>query len=517
MRKWMPLLAVCLGTFMLLIDVTIVSVALPQMTDSLDTSFSAMQWVVDVYVLVLAALLMAIGSLSDLVGARRVYLIGLVVFALASLTCGLATTSAMLIAARGVQGLGAAAMFATNSALLADNYRGRDRGIAFGMWGAVNGAAAAAGPILGGLLTEHLDWRWIFYVNLPVAAVALYIGARHLATSARRADRRVDLPGTVGFTLVATLLIFALIRAGEEGWGAGSTLALFGGAAVALVAFVLVERGRRDPMLDLGLIRTPSFATLMFGAVVFSAAAFANLVYVSVWAQSVLHFSPVKAGLILMPFSGMSFVAAGLGGRFLANMPPQYPIGGGLVLIGGGSFLEMFLTGTSGWTAMLAGFLVAGFGVGIASPILASAALAAAPPDRAGMAGGAANTFRQLGFALGIPAVGTVLSGAVASKLTGSGLFGDGDAKADLVTGGQADTLLAAVPEGTRDAARRTVEDAYASGLDQVFLVGGVAAVVAGLLVLLLVRPSARREEAPAPRPAAEPLQTVGDEGLRAG
>lgn len=495
MRKWMPLLAVCLGTFMLLIDVTIVSVALPQMTDSLDASFSALQWVVDVYVLVLAALLMALGSLSDLTGARRVYLAGLAVFALASLACGLATSSEVLIAARGVQGLGAAAMFATNTALLASNYQGRDRGVAFGMWGAVNGAAAAAGPIVGGLLTEHLDWRWIFLVNLPVAAVALFVGARHLAGSATRADRRIDLPGTLGFTLAATLLIFALIGAGEEGWGAGRTLALFGGSALALVAFVLVERGRRDPMLDLGLMRTPSFAALMTGAVVFSAAAFANLVFVSVWAQSVLDFSPVKAGLILMPFSAMSFLAAGLAGRFLASVPPQYPIGGGLLLIGAGSFLEMFLTGTSGWTALLAGFLVAGVGVGIASPILASAALAAAPADRAGMAGGAANTFRQLGFALGIPAVGTVLSGVIAAELADSGLFADSDSAAELVTGGQSEAALATVAEPSRAAAQRVVEDAYATGLDQVFLIGGLVAVVAGVLVLLVVRGSAAPPE----------------------
>ncbi|MFF1548556.1 MFS transporter [Streptomyces sp. NPDC058291] len=491
MRKWMPLLAVCLGTFMLLIDVTIVSVALPQMTDSLDASFSALQWVVDVYVLVLAALLMALGSLSDLAGARRVYLAGLAVFALSSLACGLASDSHMLIAARGVQGVGAAAMFATNTALLAANYRGRDRGVAFGMWGAVNGAAAAAGPILGGLLTEHLNWRWIFLVNLPVAAVALYIGARHLTSSATRSDRRVDLPGTIGFTLVATLLIFGLIRSGEDGWGDGLTLTLFGGSALALLLFVLVERGRRDPMLDLRLMRTPSFATLMAGAVVFSAAAFANLVFVSVWAQSVLGFSPVKAGLILMPFSGMSFVAAGLAGRFLANVAPQYPIGGGLLLIGVGSFLEMSVSGTSGWTALLAGFLVSGAGVGIASPVLASAALAAAPPDRAGMAGGAANTFRQLGFALGIPAVGTILSGVIATKLAAGGLFTHTDALADLVTGGQSAAVLATVPGESRAAAQRTIEEAYAAGLDRVFLAGGLLAVVAGILVLLVVRGSA--------------------------
>lgn len=499
MRKWMPLLAVCLGTFMLLIDVTIVSVALPQMTDSLDASFSALQWVVDVYVLVLAALLMAIGSLSDLKGARRVYLAGLTIFALASLACGLAGSSGQLIAARGVQGLGAAAMFATNTALLAANYRGRDRGIAFGLWGAVNGAAAAAGPILGGLLTEHLNWRWIFLVNLPVAALALYVGAKYLAGSAIRTDRRVDLPGTISFTLVSTLLIFALIRAGDDGWGATSTLLLFGGSALALVVFVLVERGRRDPMLDLALLRTPSFGGLMAGAVVFSAAAFANLVFVSVWAQSVLDLSPVKAGLILTPLSGMSFLAAGLAGRFLANGAPQWPIGIGLLLIGAGTLLEMLLTGDSGWTALLPGMIVTGVGVGIASPTLASAALAAAPASRAGMAGGAANTFRQLGFAVGIPVVGAILAGAIGRSLDDSGTFAGTESAAELVTGGQAQNLIAGVPEQARAAATSAVEDAYAAGLDQVFLISGLAAIAAAVLVMLVVRRSPEQPEAGMP------------------
>ncbi|MFI1399298.1 MFS transporter [Streptomyces sp. NPDC020681] len=516
MRKWMPLLAVCLGTFMLLIDVTIVSVALPQMTDSLDASFSALQWVVDIYVLVLAALLMAIGSLSDLIGARRVYLVGLAVFAVASLACGLADSSGLLIAARGVQGLGAAAMFATNTALLAGNYQGKDRGLAFGLWGAVNGAAAAAGPILGGLLTEHLNWRWIFLVNLPVAAVALFVGAKYLAGSATRTDRRVDLPGTIGFTLVSTLLIFALIHAGEDGWGSNLTLMLFGGSALALVAFVLVERNKRDPMLDLALLRTPSFGGLMAGAVIFSAAAFANLVFVSVWAQSVLDYSPVKAGLILMPLSGMSFVAAGLAGRFLSSVAPQWPIGIGLLLIGLGTVMEMLVTGDSGWTALLPGMIVTGIGVGIASPTLASAALAAAPASRAGMAGGAANTFRQLGFAVGIPVVGAILSGVIAGKLDDSKLFADSDTAAELVTGGQASGVVAALPEQSRAAATTAVENAYAAGLDQVFLASGIAALAAGVLVLLLVRRSPEHPDVEAPEYDGKPSATA-ETSVRAG
>lgn len=248
-------------------------------------------------------------------------------------------------------------------------------------------------------------------------------------------------------------------------------------------------------MLDLALLRTPSFGGLMAGAVVFSAAAFANLVFVSVWAQSVLDLSPVKAGLILTPLSGMSFLAAGLAGRFLANAAPQWPIGIGLLLIGAGTLLEMLLTGDSGWTALLPGMIVTGVGVGIASPTLASAALAAAPASRAGMAGGAANTFRQLGFAVGIPVVGAILAGAIGRSLDDSGTFAGTESAAELVTGGQAQNLIAGVPEQARAAATSAVEDAYAAGLDQVFLISGLAAIAAAVLVMLVVRRSPEQPE----------------------
>ena len=195
MRKWMPLIAVCLGTFMLLVDVTIVTVALPDMAASLQTSFSALQWVVDIYALILAALLLGMGAVADLRGRRRLYIAGLAVFALASLASGLASSTGMLIAARGLQGIGGAAMYATTIALLSAAYRGRDRGIAFGVWGAVSGAAAAAGPILGGLLTESLSWRWIFFVNLPVSVIAIGMSRRALSPDSAAGSRGLDLPG----------------------------------------------------------------------------------------------------------------------------------------------------------------------------------------------------------------------------------------------------------------------------------------------------------------------------------
>ena len=223
MKKWWPLVAVCAGTFMLLVDVTIVTVALPDMARELHTTFQDLQWVIDLYALVLAALVLTVGSVADRLGRRRVYLIGLVVFALSSLACGLAPNVGVLIAARGVQGLGAAAMFATTMALISSSYSGRERGVAFGVWGAVNGAAAAAGPIVGGLLATHFGWRWIFLVNLPVSVVAVGMTLLVMRESRDPHPSRVDVPGMVSFTVAAAALTYALIRGA---WGTGLTVAM---------------------------------------------------------------------------------------------------------------------------------------------------------------------------------------------------------------------------------------------------------------------------------------------------
>src|SRR3954463_8374704 len=249
MRKWLPLVAICTGTFMLLIDVTIVNVALPDMATDLQTSFGQLQWVVDVYALALAALVLGAGSLADLFGRRKLYLIGLVLFALASLASGLAPDAGFLIAARGLQGIGGAIMFATTIALIYTSYEGRDRGTAFGVWGATVGASAALGPILGGALTE-LSWRWIFFVNLPVCvlAVGLTVTAVH---EARRPDApRPDLPGIALFTLGAGAVGFGLVRAGADGGSRPRAWAPIAGGVAVLAGWVVVELRRPDPMLD---------------------------------------------------------------------------------------------------------------------------------------------------------------------------------------------------------------------------------------------------------------------------
>ncbi|WP_078871830.1 MFS transporter [Streptomyces sp. NRRL S-337] len=504
--KWWPLAAITLGNFLLLVDVTIVNTALPRIADGLGASFSSFQWVMDIYALALAALLMVAGSVADLFGRRRLYVAGLALFALASLARGLAPGPGVLIAARAVQGVGAAAMFATNTPLLMASYQGRDRGVAFGVWGGTSGAAAAIGPVLGGLLTEYVDWRAIFLVNLPLTAVAAVITLRRVPESYGDLPRprtdpaggtspvaRIDWPGAASFTVCAGALTYGLIRGGERGWSEAGTLGSLAVAFLALAAFLVIERRVRRPLLDLGLMRRPSFATLLAAALLLQAAAFPYLTFVGLWVQNILGLSPVQAGLAVTPMAVMSLLVGALGGRQLQRMRPQLPVGIGLLLTGAGALLHWVLLGSasgSGWAALVPGLAVSGVGIGMAMPVLVSAALGAAPPWRAGMVSGAVNIFRQLGYALGIAVLGTVFADAL-HDVHGS----------------------AAHPAVSRQA----VNAAYVSGLRDIVVLSGLVAVAAGLLVLAIVRQGRAVDGADGSGPGGKDGDGSGSGGENAG
>ena len=481
MRKWLPLVAICLGAFMLLIDVSIVNVALPKMSHDLHSSFTSLQWVVDMYALVLASLLLAVGSIGDRIGHLRMYVAGLVLFALASLACGLSPNVAALITARAVQGLGAAAMFNSTTSLLNSTYQGRDRGTAYGIWGAVNGSAAALGPVLGGLLTEQFGWRSIFLVNLPVAVIGVVMARRVLNESRNPVASRLDYGGALSFTAAAGAVTYALIESDDKGWGSSTVLGLLGFSVVALLVFLLIERKVAAPLLDLSLFRRPTFLGLMIAALVFPAAAFSHLTYTSLWLQSVLGLSPIEAGLVVSPLALAAFVVSGAGGKLLHKLAPQLAIGGGLIFVGIGTLLLMVVSADSSWTALMAGLVISGVGVGMVSPILMSATMSAVPRERAGMGSGAVNTFRQLGYALGIAVLGTVF----ADRLRSVG----GAQSAAVISGG--------APGSGQGVNLDLVHKAAALGLDRIYLIAGITALVGGALVLALVR------RAPAPAGAA--------------
>jgi EmrB/QacA subfamily drug resistance transporter len=476
LKPWLPLVAICAGTFMLLVDVTIVTVALPDMARSLHTSFSELQWVIDIYALVLAALVLTAGAIADRIGRRALYLSGLVLFAASSAASGAAVNVPMLIAARGVQGLGAAMMFATTMALLSNSYSGRDRGVAFGTWGAVNGAAAAAGPVLGGLLATHFGWRWIFYVNLPVSVIAVAMTAVVITESSDPAGRRIDVPGMVTFTAAAGCLTYALIR-GD--WSSPATLGLVAGAVVALAFFAAAELTRPDPMLDLSLLRNRPFSALLVAGALMSAAAWAVMAYESLWLQSLLGKSAIGAGLVLLPAALMAFVVSAGLGRHMHRFSPSALIGTGMVCIAVGVLAQAVVrSGSAGWVIM-PGTALVGIGAGLVMAPLSSAAMAQVPHQKAGMAAGAVATFRQLGYAFGIAVLGEVFRGGL-TRVAGSSL-------APALSGGEASAVLA-----RRPSLAVPVHEAFAAGLDQTLLVATGLAIIGALAVFAFVRtPSA--------------------------
>lgn len=408
--KWWTLVAVALGVFMLLLDITIVNVALPDIERSLGANLSDLQWVIDAYALSLAAFLLTAGSIADRVGRRALFATGIVVFTLGSLLCGVAGDPTSLALSRVVQGVGGAIMFAVSLALLSTTYRGDDRGVAFGVFGAVTGIAVALGPVLGGVLTSGLSWRWIFFVNLPVGIIALLVTLRYVTETRDPHPRRLDIAGFVTFSAGLALLVFGLIRSNESGWGSGEVLGSLAAALVLLLAFGIAETVQREPMFDLALFRVPTFIGGLAAAFAISASLFALLTYLVIYMQNLLGYSAVETGVRFLPLTLAIFFTAAVAGRLSARVPTRLLIGPGFALVGIGLLLMRGVAVDSDWTVLLAGLIVAGVGAGLINVPLASTAVAVVEPARAGMASGINSTFRQVGIATGVAALGAVVA-----------------------------------------------------------------------------------------------------------
>jgi EmrB/QacA subfamily drug resistance transporter len=491
--KWWTLIAVCLGIFMLLLDITIVNVALPDIQGQLSSSFSDLQWVVDAYALTLAALLLTAGSLADMFGRRLLYLIGLGVFTLASLLCGLAQTTLMLQLSRGLQGVGGAIMFAVSLALLADAFRGKDRGVAFGVWGAIAGLAVAIGPLLGGILTTGLSWRWIFLVNLPIGVVAIGIALTRVAESKAPQAMRPDWPGFVLFTVALACLVYGLIESNERSFGDGRVIGCLVAAAVLLAVFLLVERRGRHPMFDLSLFAKPTFTGGSVAAFGLSASIFSMLLYLVLYLQDVLGYSALGTGLRLLIISGGVLVTATVSGRLSSHVPVRLMIGPGLLIVGIGLLLMLGLDASSAWTHLVPGMIVSGIGIGLVNPPLASTAIGVVPPRQAGMASGINSTFRQVGIATGIALLGTLFANRVSDEILSRigqvpGLSGRGPEIVTAVKSGQVDHLLGSLPPSTRAAVGQITRAAFTSGLDRILLVSAIIALVSGVVSLVAIR-----------------------------
>ncbi|MEO8689466.1 MAG: MFS transporter [Solirubrobacteraceae bacterium] len=505
-QKWWTLIAVAVGVFMLLVDITIVNVALPDIERSLHASLADLQWVLDAYALSLAALLLTAGSLADRFGRRLLFAIGIVVFTAGSLLCGLAGDPTFLSVARAGQGVGGALMFATALALISGSYSGRDRGIAFGIFGAVTGVAVAVGPVLGGVLTSGISWRWIFFVNIPIGVVALIITLARLPESRDPHPRRLDWIGFLTFSLGLAGFVYGLIRSHADGWGAANVAGSLIAAAVLLVAFVVAERVQREPMFDLGLLRKPAFVGGLIAAFGVSASIFSLLTYLVLYVQNVLGYSAVEAGVRFLVFSGAIFFCAAIAGRATSRVPARLLIGPGFAFVGGGLLLMRGITPETGWAHLIPGFMAAGIGAGLINVPLASTAVAVVEPARAGMASGVNSTFRQVGIATGIAALGSIfaskVSDTVAAALTSTPVASRASELGDAIAGGAVSQAIASTPPGARRFVAEAANQGFVDGLNSILLVGAVIAFAAGAASLALIR---ERDfvAAPAGEPAA--------------
>ncbi len=493
-NKWWTLVAVCLGTFMLLLDITIVNVALPDIQRALQSSFSDLQWVVDAYALTLAALLLTAGSLADMYGRRRLYLAGLVVF----------TGASVLQLSRALQGAGGAVMFAVSLALLADAFRGRDRGVAFGAWGAVTGLAVAIGPLLGGVLTSGLSWRWIFFVNAPIGVAAVIISVMRVAESRAPQASRPDWAGFALFTAALSSLVYGLIESNQRSFTDGLVLGCFAAAALLLVAFVIVELSSAHPMFDLSLFRLPAFCGGSVAAFGLSASIFAMILYLVLYLQDILGYSPLATGVRLMVLSGGILAASTLAGRLTPHLPARLLIGPGLIIIAGGLLLMRGLDAASAWTHLIPGMIVAGAGVGMVNPPLASTAVGVVPPQRAGMASGISSTFRQAGIAAGIALLGTLFSSKVHDEVLARvaavpGLSHRGPQIATAVQSGEIGHVIGQLPAPARQAAGVITRAAFTTGLDRILLVAAIIALASGVVSLAAIRSKDLARAAPRP------------------
>jgi len=496
-RKWWTLIAVSVAIFMLLLDITVVNVALPDIQRSLHSSFSDLQWVVDAYALTLATFLLTAGSVADLVGRKRVFITGLFVFTISSAVCGLSTTPLELNLARAVQGPGGAMMFATALALLAQAFHGKERGTAFGVFGAVTGGAVAVGPVIGGVITSGIGWEWIFFVNIPIGIVAVFIAFTQVEDSRDPDATGVDWAGLVTFSAALFMLVYALVQGNGKGWGSTEIVALLGGSVVLLIAFVIVEHLQSRPMLDLSLFRRPAFSGASIVAFTLSGSFFAMFLYLTLYIQDVLGYDPLQAGVRFLPATLLSFIVAPISGKLSVRVPVRLLLGSGLLLVGFGLLAMTAIEASSTWTVLIPGFLLAGIGVGLVNPPLVSTAVGVVPAERSGMASGINSTFRQVGIATGIAGLGAVFQHSVTHGTTAA-LRSSGQAHQILAAAhGQLGTLLESgevtqIAHSLSAGARTALEHSYRVGFTEAFttiaIIAAVLALVGAVLAFVLVR-----------------------------
>ena len=483
---------ICVAMFMLMLDLTIVAVALPDIQQSLNADLGDLQWVVDAYTLPLAALLLTAATMGDRIGRRRIFLVGMAVFTIGSLSCALAANALALNASRAFQGIGAAMLSGVAMPILGDAFPDpKARAMAIGAFGATLASATAIGPLLGGAIVDNIGWAWIFAINVPVGILA-FVGAwRWMAESRASTPRPADWWGTLALTVALTALVFAIIRGQAEGWGSTLIVGAFVLAAIALAAFVTRMATTPAPLVDLHLFTQRRFMGVGLAALLVAGTIVAATNYVGLYFVNTLGYSPFQAGVRFLTLSIAAFVAAPITAQLMHRIPLQVTVPGSLALVGIGMWWASRLDASSDWTATAPGFVLAGIGLGASSAVLSAAALATVEPDRAGMATGLVNTLRQVGTAPGGAICGAIFTAAATTQvhtaLDGAAPPAQVSAVADAVSSGAGVRVAAAAPAAQQESIAQVARAATAEAIHTVLWVGATVALIGAVVCLVLL------------------------------
>lgn len=508
---WAVLAVLCLGLFMLLLDGTIVNIAIPHIQSYYGTTFGNIQWVMNAYILAFAVLLVTLGRFGDLWGRRKLFVTGMALFTVASAACGLAPDIYLLIAFRVVQGIGGAAMMPATLSIVSDVFPPGQRGAAMGVWGGVSGLATAIGPTLGGIIVQYVtwpsvadSWRWIFLVNIPIGILGVILALRVVPESKNpTAVESLDLPGVGLITASLFCLTFALIEGQDYGWTSSTIVGLFAASAVAFLVFFWREHRVRQPLIDFSLFRSLNFAAGNATGLLLSAAMMGAFFIIPIFLQSVLGYSAIKAGLVMAPLSVVIIFAAPAAGMLSDRLGSKWIVAAGMFLLATGlAWMAGLLPGIekiapdTSPADLVAPFVLSGIGIGLAIAPVTSAVMATAPKDRVGNASGVLSTTRQVGSLMGIAILGAVLQNRVTATIT-EGIQGVGQIPAALkeriIAAASSGSMRLSMPEtggGMPETARQMMEKLFmgwfTDAMASTFVVAVVFAVAGGLCALLL-------------------------------
>jgi EmrB/QacA subfamily drug resistance transporter len=484
-RRWWTLGAMCFALFMIMLDNTVVNVALPSIQRDFDASLSALEWTVNAYTLTFAVLLVTGGRLGDIFGRRFVFLIGVAIFALASATIGVAPNDDLLVASRAVQGIGAALMMPGTLSIITHAFPPKERGRAIGIWAGVSATALAIGPLLGGWLTQDVSWRAIFFLNLPVAvgAIAVTLFAAEESRD-ETVDRRIDWPGIGALTVGLTALVLALVEGNAWGWGSAEVLALFALAVASLAGFVAIERRSPAPVVNFAFFSSRQFVGTNLVAFMVTFAMFAMFFFLALYMQNILGFSPLETGVRFLPTTLVVIVAGPLSGRLTDRFGPRWLITGGLVLVAAALAWQSRIDVNTSYGYLVPAFVVMGLGIGFVMSPMSTAAMNAVDRSKAGVASGTLSMSRMVGGTFGVAALGALIAAVGRSDIDQSLPNASAGVRDRLVEGLGSGVGLENAPAQVQQAAGHAFVDALGAGL----LVSAIAALVGALMAWALIR-----------------------------